>query len=64
MPKMKSHSGAKKRMRRTGSGKLTLRRNSRQHLLMQKNKRQKRLPRTLLVPSTEYKKLSSLVPYL
>ena len=42
MPKQKTHSGAKKRLRRTGSGKLAVKRNSRGHLLMQKNKRQKR----------------------
>lgn len=64
MGKLKSHSGAKKRLRRTGSGKLALRRNSRNHLLQQKNKRQKRLDRTLLVHPTDHKRLSALVPNL
>ncbi len=64
MPKIKSHSGAKKRIRKTGSGKLTMKRNSRNHLLQQKNKRQKRLNRTLVVDGTEYKKLTALTPYL
>lgn len=64
MGKLKSHSGAKKRLRRTGSGKLTLKRNSRNHLLQQKNKRQKRLDRTLLVHPTDQKRISALVPNL
>lgn len=64
MPKLKSHSGAKKRLRRTGSGKLALKRNSRSHLLFQKNKSQKRKDRTLLVHPTDEKRMASLVPYL
>jgi large subunit ribosomal protein L35 len=64
MPKMKSHSGAKKRVRKTGSGKLALKRNSRNHLLMQKNKRQKRLNRTLMVHDTNVKALKGLLPNL
>lgn len=62
--KLKSHSGAKKRVRRTGSGKLTIKRNSRNHLLQQKNKRQKRLDRTLLIHPTDQKRISALVPNL
>ncbi len=64
MPKQKSHSGAKKRVRRTGSGKIAMKRSGRGHLLQQKNKRQKRLGRTLCVDGAEYKKLSSLLPHL
>ncbi|HLC76092.1 MAG TPA: 50S ribosomal protein L35 [Candidatus Peribacterales bacterium] len=65
MPKLKSHSGAKKRVRKTGSGKIVLKRNSRNHLLQQKSKRQKSLSRTL-VPSShqEVKNLKLLLPYL
>lgn len=62
--KLKSHSGAKKRVSRTGSGKLTIKRNSRNHLLQQKNKRQKRLDRTLLIHPTDQKRISALVPNL
>lgn len=61
---MKSHSGGKKRVKRTGSGKLKLKRNSRNHLLQQKSKRQKNLNRTLVVESTEKKTIQSLLPYL
>jgi len=64
MPKQKSHSGAKKRVRRTGSGKIAMKRAGRSHLLQQKNKRQKRKNRTLTVDGTEYKKLISVLPHL
>ncbi len=64
MPKIRSHSGSKKRIRRTGSGKIALKRHSRNHLLMQKNKRQKRLNRTIVVSSTEGKRIRGLLPYL
>lgn len=64
MPKIKSHSGTKKRVRRTGSGKIVMKRNSRGHLLLQKSKRQKGLNRTLTVSSSEHNKLTHLVPYI
>ncbi|MFA6259273.1 MAG: 50S ribosomal protein L35 [Candidatus Peribacteraceae bacterium] len=64
MPKQKSHSGAKKRVRKTGSGKIAMKRNSRSHLLQQKSKRQKKLSRTLVVAKVEHKKFSALLPTL
>jgi large subunit ribosomal protein L35 len=64
MPKLKSHSGAKKRVRKTGSGKLAMKRHSRNHLLQQKNKRQKKLQRTIIVNDRELRSLSSLLPNL
>ncbi|MBI3336949.1 50S ribosomal protein L35 [Candidatus Peregrinibacteria bacterium] len=64
MPKIKSHSGAKKRVRRTGSGRLALKRSRRNHLLQQKNARQKRLSRTLIVHTRDRRALTSLLPYL
>lgn len=64
MPKMKSHSGAKKRLRKTGSGKLAFKRHSRNHLLQQKSKRQKRLNRTVVANDVDVKRLAHLVPYL
>lgn len=64
MPKMKSHSGAKKRIRKTGSGKLAMKRHSRNHLLMQKSKRQKRLNRTMMVHSTNVANIRALLPHL
>jgi len=64
MPKLKSHSGAKKRIRRTGSGKLAMKRHSRNHLLQQKSKRQKRMNRTVVLHSTNYANVAPLLPYL
>lgn len=64
MPKIKSHSGAKKRIFRTGSGKIAMKRRGRGHLLQQKNKRQKGLPRTLLAHPTNVRMLTSLAPYV
>lgn len=64
MPKLKSHSGAKKRIRRTGSGKRVMKRSDRNHLLLQKSKRQKRLNRTLVVEGVEEHRLRALTPYL
>ena len=64
MSKQKSHSGAKKRVRLTGSGKVAVKRRGRSHLLQQKSKRQKRQNRTLVVDGVDRKTLTSLLPYL
>lgn len=64
MAKLKSHSGAKKRVWKTGSGKFAMKRNSRNHLLLQKNARAKRLSRTLIPEATEERKLRALLPHL
>ena len=64
MPKMKSHSGAKKRIRKTGSGKYAFKRHSRGHLLSQKNKRQKRMNRTVVANARDVKQFRVLVPSL
>lgn len=42
MPKMKTHSGAKKRFKKTGSGKLMREQANNQHLFQQKSSRRKR----------------------
>jgi large subunit ribosomal protein L35 len=42
MPKMKSHSGTKKRFRVTGTGKLMHSRSNRRHLLTKKDQARKR----------------------
>lgn len=64
MGKLKSHSGAKKRVRKTGSGRIALKRSGRNHLLQQKSKRQKRLKRTLIVSTREYRSIQGLLPNL
>lgn len=42
MPKMKTHSGAKKRFKKTGSGKITHEQSNRRHLLESKSSRRMR----------------------
>ncbi len=64
MPKMKSHSGAKKRVWKTGSGKYAFKRHSRNHLLMQKNKRKKRINRTVVAHPTNYASIRGMLPNL
>ena len=64
MPKMKSHSGAKKRVWKTGSGKYAFKRRGRSHLLQQKSKRQKRLNRTVVANDRDRDHLRGLLPYL
>ncbi len=64
MGKLKSHSGAKKRVRKTGSGKYAMKRNSRNHLLQQKSKKAKRQNRTLVVDKRDHYAIKSLLPHL
>jgi large subunit ribosomal protein L35 len=42
MPKMKTHSGAKKRFRTTGTGKVTYKKGGSSHLLESKNSKRSR----------------------
>ncbi len=42
MPKMKTHSGAKKRFKKTKSGKIKHRRKNRSHILTKKSSKRKR----------------------
>lgn len=42
MPKMKTHSGAKKRIKKTGSGKLVHEKTNKRHLLEVKSSKRKR----------------------
>ncbi|MFC1655727.1 50S ribosomal protein L35 [Patescibacteria group bacterium] len=41
--KKKSHSGAKKRVKKTGTGKFVVQKSCKNHLLVNKSKRQKKL---------------------
>ena len=41
--KQKSHSGAKKRVKKTGTGKFIVQKSCKNHLLVNKSKRQKKL---------------------
>lgn len=64
MPKLKSHSGAKKRVWKTGSGKYAFKRRARNHLLLQKNRRQKRINRTVVAHPTNKAAILGLLPNL
>jgi large subunit ribosomal protein L35 len=62
---MKSHRGAAKRFRRTGSGKLTHARRNKRHILTKKTTKRKRQLRMKNVVATgDQKKLDQLIPYL
>ena len=61
MPKMKTHRGAAKRFRRTGSGKLRRRQANRNHILEKKtSKRKRKLQPRVGVSSADAKSLRDL----
>ncbi|MEX0994107.1 MAG: 50S ribosomal protein L35 [Balneolaceae bacterium] len=64
MPKMKSNSGAKKRFKITGSGKIKRRKAGKSHILTKKSSKRKRnLGKSTLVDSTKEKAIKRLLPY-
>ncbi|NOX20914.1 MAG: 50S ribosomal protein L35 [Nitrospirae bacterium] len=64
MPKLKTHRGAAKRFKITGSGKIKRFRANKSHLLTGKpSKRTRRLRKATLVDKTEVKKIKTMLPY-
>ncbi len=64
MPKLKTHRGAAKRFKVTGTGKIMRRRANKSHLLTGKSsKRTRNLRQAALVDETIYKSIKSLIPY-
>ncbi|GAA4209969.1 50S ribosomal protein L35 [Microbispora sp. NBC_01189] len=62
MPKMKTHSGAKKRFRLTGTGKVVRRRANRQHLFEHKpSTRTRRLEGAVVMSDADTKKIKKLL---
>ncbi|GAA4609951.1 MULTISPECIES: 50S ribosomal protein L35 [Actinoallomurus] len=62
MPKMKTHSGAKKRFKKTGTGKVMRRRANRNHLLEHKpTKRTRRLDGAVVLSKSDEKKIKKLL---
>ncbi len=62
MPKMKSHSGAKKRFKVTASGKLRGRHGMTSHIRVKKNpKRQRRLSQDLVVSKADAPRVRDLL---
>ena len=63
MPKMKTHSGAKKRFRKTGTGKLRGRRAYSSHILEKKSpKRKRRMAKPVDISPNDKKKVERLLP--
>ena len=64
MPKMKTHRGAAKRVKKTGTGKLKRMRAYKSHILTKMTtKRKRRLRKADLVSKADAKKLNKLIPY-
>ncbi len=62
MPKQKTHSGAKKRFRKTGNGKLRARHGMTSHILEKKSpKRKRRLGRPVQVAKADEKRVKELL---
>jgi large subunit ribosomal protein L35 len=62
MPKMKTHSGAKKRFRKTGTGKLRARHSFTSHNLGKKDaKRKRHLGRPVVVAKQDRKRVTELL---
>ena len=61
MPKMKTHSGSKKRFKTTGSGKLTHEQVNRRHLLEVKNSKRRRLMADAPVAKADEKRVKRLL---
>ena len=57
--KQKTHSGAKKRVKKTGSGKFVVQKSCKNHLLVNKSKRQKKLDNKGKVAEAPQQKLLS-----
>jgi large subunit ribosomal protein L35 len=64
MPKMKTHRGAAKRVKVTGTGKLKRMRAYKSHILTKKTqKRKRRLRKSDLVSKGDAKRIARLLPY-
>ena len=64
MPKMKTHRGAAKRLKKTGSGKFKRMRANKSHILTKKTrKRKRRLRQSDLVAKSDHKKMKKILPY-
>lgn len=65
MPKMKTHRGAAKRVKKTGSGKLRRFKAFKSHILTKKSSKRKRnLRKGTMVSASDMKRVKTLLPYL
>jgi len=64
MPKLKTHSGAKKRFKLTASGKVKRAHAFKSHILNKKNtKRKRNLRRVVVADSTNVAAIKKMIPY-
>ncbi len=64
MPKLKTHSGAKKRFRKTAGGKIKRGKAFSRHILTSKDtKRKRHLDRDTLVSKADTPKIKRMIPY-
>ncbi len=65
MPKMKTHRGAAKRFKKTGTGKFVRRHANKQHILTKKSTRRKRrLRKPAVAEPGDARRLKVMLPYL
>jgi len=65
MPKMKTHRGAAKRFRKTGTGKIVHQQRGKRHFLSKhRTKRKRQLRRDGELTGADRKRIERLVPYL
>lgn len=64
MPKMKTHRGAAKRLKKTGSGKFKRSHANKSHILEKKSpKRKRHLRKSAIISHSEAKNMQRLLPY-
>jgi large subunit ribosomal protein L35 len=64
MPKLKTHTGAKKRFKMTGTGKIKRGQTKTRHILSSKSPKVKRkLGKSVLVSDGDYAKVARMIPY-
>lgn len=62
MPKMKTHSGAKKRFKLTGTGKIKRKHAYKSHILTKKETKQKRnLTGTTIISDSDYNRVAKML---
>ena len=64
MPKLKTHKGASKRFKKTGTGKVVRHHSGARHILTSKvRSRKRKLKHAVLADSTDQAKLKRMIPY-
>ncbi|NLO97681.1 MAG: 50S ribosomal protein L35 [Peptococcaceae bacterium] len=65
MPKMKTHRGAAKRFKKTGTGKIVRRHAYKSHILEKKtSKRKRNLRKSTVMHNTDAKRIARLIAYV